>query len=498
MNPIPVAFCSDGPARYLQLAMAIRRAIKTGELSPGMKLSSARTMAQAYALNRHTVMNALQILVAEGWLESQERSGYRVTHSLPIDSSLRPDLTLSKHRTVAVTERYQTRNFNWPIVYAAQASLSLSDYRYNFAGGLPDLAEFPFDEFKRALGSACQRLDTRLLHYGEVSGVPDLKAQITAYLAKARGLVANELLICNGSQEALFLIAKAFIAQGACIAVETLGYPPARKAFIACGATLVDIRQDEYGLCVEDLAKQLRAHPIKLLYLTPLHQYPTTVTLSMTRRMQIYQLCYEHGVAIIEDDYDHEFHYRCQPIAPMASDDPAGIVIYVATFSKLMFAGARLGYIVCSDSIMSQLTALKQLVNHKNDVLTQLGVAQWMKEGGFERHAKRMTKLYKNNYQHLDRLLQAYQAQGYPVRYDKPDGGMAMWVDMGVNVNQLKEKAKLSGVYVQTQSEFYFEHSMRSLRGDASQYTHIRLGFAGQSPDMLAKGLQIIIDILYE
>ncbi|KAF7764287.1 GntR family transcriptional regulator / MocR family aminotransferase [Pseudoalteromonas citrea] len=488
-------FCDNGPARYLQLAMAIRRAIKTGELRPGTKLSSARAMAQAYVLNRHTVMNALQILVAEGWLESRERSGYSVTHSLPIDSSSSPSLALCERSTTA--DSYQMRKFNWPVAYDTHAPIPLSDYRYNFAGGLPELAEFPFDEFKRAMGSACQRLDTHLLHYGEVSGVPELKTQITAYLTKARGLVPNDLLVCNGSQEALFLIAKAFIGEGECIAVETLGYPPARKAFIACGASLVDIRQDDYGLCVEDLAKQLTAYPIKLLYLTPLHQYPTTVTLSMTRRMQIYQLCYEHGVAIIEDDYDHEFHYRCQPVAPMASDDPAGIVIYVSTFSKLMFAGARLGYIVCSHAIMSQLTALKQLINHKNDVLTQLAVAQWMKEGGFERHAKRMTKLYKSKYHHLDALLQGYQAQGYPLSYDKPDGGMAMWVDMGVNVSKLKQKAKLHGVYLQTQDEFYFEQSARSLCCDESKHTHIRLGFAGQSPDMLTEGLQIIIDILY-
>ncbi|MBQ4863657.1 PLP-dependent aminotransferase family protein [Pseudoalteromonas sp. MMG013] len=495
MNPISIEFSSIGPARYLQLAKALRKAIKSGDLVPGTKLSSARKMADIYALNRHTVMNALQILVAEGWLESRQRAGYFVTNSLPIDSSV--TRSENKHTQSEGGREYSTYQFSFANDIKFQKTMSLADYQYNFAGGLPDLAAFPFAEFKRATSSACQRLNTNLLHYGEAAGVPELKSQILAYLHRARNLNAKELLICNGSQEALFIIAKAFVKQGDFIAVETLGYPPARKVFSACGASLIDIHQDEEGLCVDDLAMQLKQYPIKLLYLTPLHQYPTTVTLSMTRRMQIYQLCYEHGVAIIEDDYDHEFHYRCHPVAPLASDDPAGIVIYVSTFSKLMFAGARLGYVTCSSGIMAQLQAIKQLINHKNDVLTQLSVAQWMKEGGFERHSKRMTKLYKQKYAHLDSLLKSYQLKGYPITYDKPDGGMAMWVNMGVNVSKLKESVKSHGVYVQTQTEFYFNESSRSLNLAENKHTHLRLGFAGQSCENASHGLKIIIEQLY-
>ncbi len=486
MQPLAIEFDDLEPAKYLQLANAIRSAVMHGKLAPGVKLSSARSMAHTYRLNRHTVMNALQLLVAEGWLESHERSGYRVTKSLPIESSINTSNT-----PILKANPYQ---FAKTLAVPA-AGIDLTAYKYNFAGGLPDLASFPHKEFKRAISYVCNHLDVNQLHYGQISGNEQLKAHICDYLYKARNLNANDVLVCNGSQEALFLIAKAFITNGDFVAVETLGYPPARHAFAACGAQLIDIKQDNEGLCVDDLKAQLQRYPIKLLYLTPLHQYPTTVTLSPTRRLQIYQLCYAHNVMIIEDDYDHEFHYRCHPLQPMAADDPAGIVIYVSTFSKIMFSAARIGYICAAPEVLAQLTAWKQLMNHKNDVVMQLAVAHWMKEGGFERHLKRMTKLYKQRYEAMDSYLTALQAKGLPIDYIKPDGGMAMWVNLNEDTRHLKAQLAKQGIYLQTEVEFYYANSVRSLK--PVNYSYIRLGFAGQSSEEMQQGLDMVFKQVY-
>ncbi|MBB1397190.1 PLP-dependent aminotransferase family protein [Pseudoalteromonas sp. SG44-8] len=486
MQPLVIEFDESEPAKYLQLASAIRNAIMQGKLAPGVKLSSARVMANTYQLNRHTVMNALQLLVAEGWLESQQRSGYRITKSLPIQSSVSTSST-----PILKAKPYQ---FAKTLAVPA-AGMDLTAYRYNFAGGLPDLASFPQKEFKRSVSHVCNHLDINQLHYGQVSGNEQLKAHICDYLYKARNLNVSDVLICNGSQEALFLIAKAFIKKDDFVAVETLGYPPARQAFAACGAQLVDIKQDDEGLCVDDLKAQLECYPIKMLYLTPLHQYPTTVTLSPTRRLQIYQLCYAHNVMIIEDDYDHEFHYRCQPLQPMAADDPAGIVIYLSTFSKIMFSAARIGYICAAPEVLAQLIAWKQLMNHKNDVIMQLAVAHWMKEGGFERHLKRMTKLYKQRYEAMDAYLIELQALGHPIEYKKPDGGMAMWVNFNKDTQHLKAQLAKQGIYLQTQAEFYFTNSVRSLK--PINYSYARLGFAGQSSENMQQGLQLVMQELY-
>ncbi|WP_404338558.1 PLP-dependent aminotransferase family protein [Pseudoalteromonas mariniglutinosa] len=486
MQPLDIKFTEQHKAKYLQLAQAIRTAIINAEIAPATKLSSAREMAHTYQLNRHTVMNALQLLVAEGWLISHQRSGYRVTDSLPIQSSVGALSTPVLH-----AKPYQ---FAKTLPHSKPA-MELQAYRYNFAGGLPDLARFPYQEFKRAVSYVCNHLDKNQLHYGDVSGCTQLKSQVYRYLQKARNLTASDILICNGSQEGLFLIAKAFINSGDYIAVESLGYPPARQAFSACGAQLVDIKQDDEGLCVDDLRAQLQRYAIKMLYLTPLHQYPTTVTLSPTRRLQIYQLCYAHNVMIIEDDYDHEFHYRCQPLQPMAADDPAGIVIYLSTFSKIMFSAARIGYICAAPEVIAQLTAWKQLINHKNDVMMQFAVAHWMEEGGFERHLKRMTKLYKQRCEAMDKVLSMYQTQGYPLEYKKPDGGMAMWVNLNQPSCPLKAQLKQQGVYLQVESEFYFPQASRSLK--PKQFSFVRLGFAGQTSEQMQQGLAHIVQNAY-
>ncbi|WP_193049249.1 MocR-like pyridoxine biosynthesis transcription factor PdxR [Pseudoalteromonas undina] len=487
MQPLNIKLTSQSKAKYLQIADALRESIIKGDILAGSKLCSARDMAQAYGLNRHTIMNALQLLVAEGWLESYERSGYSVTNTLPIQNSIN---TAQSQALDPKPYRFATT------LTVSEPTMDLNNYAYNFAGGLPDLTRFPYKEFKRSVSHVFNHLDTSQFHYGNVAGEPNLKSQISHYLHKARNLKTADILMCNGSQEALFLVSKAFINKGDYVATETLGYPPARKAFAACGAQLIDIKQDDEGLCVDDFKTQLERYPIKLLYLTPLHQYPTTVTLSPTRRLQIYQLCYAHNVMIIEDDYDHEFHYRCQPLQPMAADDPAGIVIYLSTFSKIMFSAARIGYICAAPGVIAQLTAWKQLMNHKNDVIMQLAVAHWMKEGGFERHLKRMTKLYKQRYEAMGDYLTQLQLSGYPIEYIKPDGGMAMWVNLNKPVDQLKQVLQSKGVYVQVEPEFYFKDSERSLI--PKQHSYVRLGFAGQSTLAMQAGLELIAEHVFK
>lgn len=478
MKPLDIDL-NDTQAKYLQIIDAYREAIKTGKLLPGTPLPSARALAHYYHVNRHTVMTSLQSLVAEGWLSSQQRKAYVVSSELPIESST----------------RYQKEMPFEPISYAFANpdyrfyEVDLSVFDYVFAGGMPDLAAFPKQAFKQSLNMAARQFNAHDMHYSDSAGLPALKRQIIRYLNQARALNINDLLICNGSQEALFLVAKAFINQGDFVAIETLGYPPARMAFESCGAALVDIKQDEQGICVDDLEAQFKLRKIKLLYLTPLHQYPTTVTLPVARRLKIYQLCYQYGVLIVEDDYDHEFHYQCQPLQPMAADDPAGLVIYISTFSKIMCAGARVGYMHASEPVLTRLKALKKLINHKNDAFMQLAVTHWMESGEFERHLKRMTKSYKSRWQAMAETFKALQAQGLELSFVQPDGGMAFWLNCHQDVVSLKSLAKEKGIYFQSEEEFYHANSVRSLKPIQSAMTHIRLGFASQSIEQAKAGI---------
>ncbi|MCF2857053.1 PLP-dependent aminotransferase family protein [Pseudoalteromonas sp. SMS1] len=467
-------------AKYLQLANQIRDAIKSGQLMPGDALPSARQLGLLFDVNRHTVMAALQNLVAEGWLLSKVRKGYTVNAQLPVIESAKA----TSNALVAQPIEPQFAYTFGEIEYA-----STRQYKYNFAGGLPDISWFPFDEFRRCMNRVCRQASAQSLHYQNVAGEEVLKAQLRSYLRTARGLTCHDMLVCNGSQEALFLIGQAFIQTGQGVAMETLGYPPARKAFQAAGANILDIEQDEHGLCVHSLSNCLSKHEVKLLYLTPLHQYPTTVTMPVSRRMAIYQLCVKHGVFIIEDDYDHEFHYSCPPLQPMAAHDPAHIVIYLATFSKIMFAGARMGYVTASKPVLNHLTALKQIVNHKNDALMQLAIADWMSSGHFERHLRRMTKLYRQRAEAMDKALSSFQADGYDIHYIKPQGGMAYWVDLKQDVSQLPDRLLQAGIYAHTEQSFC--HCPKK-----THFTHIRLGFAGQAEQQMVEGLNVLFDLL--
>ena len=367
-----------------------------------------------------------------------------------------------------------------------------SDDRYYFSGGQPAIRRFPFDEFKSHFSQTCQRPKIDDLSYGDNRGESELISEISTYLRRVRSITGKDLMICNGSQEALYMVSQLLLQAGDKVAVEQLGYPPAWAAFKSAGAELVAIKQDELGIVPEHLQSVLAQGKVKLLYLTPLHQYPTTVSLDITRRMQIYQLAAKYGVAIVEDDYDHEFHYNSQPNAPLASDDPAGLVIYISTFSKLMFGGARIGYMVADAQLIAQLSAYKMLMNHKCNVLMQQAVGKWMQQGGFESHLRRMTKLYQKRRDFMVSCLQAYQQQGLPIHFNVPVGGMAIWLDTGKSVVGLKEKLLTKQVYLQTEVEFNIDKTLPE-----SNYRFVRLGFAGMSEAEIAQGLQIIMQTLY-
>jgi len=294
-------------AKYLLIADALRQAIKQGQVAPTEALPSARKLAQQLEVNRHTVMAALAELVAQGWVEAKERSGYRVVEYLPIQASKSVDRPVAiSNKNHAGTQAAQPTAFNWQFRLEQRlpttVKIKASQYKYNFSGGQPDISKFPFDEFKSHFSQVCQRPKYEDLSYGASQGEVELIKEISTYLRRVRSITDKKLMICNGSQEALFMVSQLLLQPGDKDAVEQLGYPPAWAAFKSAGAELVAIKQDERGIIPEHLETVLAKGAIKLLYLTPLHQYPTTVSLGISRRMQIYKLATQYGVAIVEDD----------------------------------------------------------------------------------------------------------------------------------------------------------------------------------------------------
>jgi GntR family transcriptional regulator/MocR family aminotransferase len=467
---------------YLNIANGLRQAIKSKQLEVGELLPSARKLAEQLKTNRHTVMAAYQELIAQGWVESIERKGYQVSVLLPIESS----------RLLLQQEKKQNKHvFQWninPKIAANQVDSSTKvshDYQYNFAGGMPDISVFPFKDFKSYLVDSLARPDIKGLNYGNNAGNENFIEQVKIYLRRVRSIVDKEIISVNGSQEALYLIAQLFLNDGDQVAVEALGYRPAWSAFSTTGAQLVPIKHNDKGIDIEHLTSLLSKQKIKLLYLTPLHQYPTTITIPINQRLAIYQLAAKHNVIIVEDDYDHEFHYKSQPLAPMAADDPLGLVIYLSTFSKIMFPGVRIGFMAVSKVIAPAIINYRTIINHKPNVLMQDAIGRWMQDGAFERHLRKMTKLYQQRRDHLIEFLQSYRQHGLTLNYHLPDGGMALWLDIGGQASEIEAYGARHDIFLLSEKHFHLDKKNNSNR-------YIRIGFAGLDSKKLTQGLTLL------
>ncbi len=464
---------SDHPM-FKRIADAIRNSIRNGTLQPSDTLPSTRELAAKYKVHRHTIMNAVGELIAEGWIETQNRSRYRVTSTLP-STFLQAKKVL---HAMPLVEPYQVK-IQRPIEDSAR--VVPENFKHQFPSGMPDLRLFPTQELKSHFYDSLS--SSKNLGYGDPRGHPKLIEQIQTYIRHVRNVSDREVIVTNGSQEAIFILAQILIARGEYVGVESLGYPPAIAALKFAGAKLLSIPVDAEGLDVDYLERLLKTKRIRMLYLTPLHQYPTTVTLSAGRRLKLYELACKHGFLILEDDYDHEFHYDSQPMAPLASFDPAQLVLYVSTFSKVLFPSARVGFMAVPPEIAQSVAKLKRISSRQNETLTQDAVARWMQTGGFERHLRRMRRTYEERRNGIDIDLNALLSKWPNLEWKSPEGGMALWLNTGENTDILARSALLRGVYVTPESWY---------RIDKKPGHHLRLGFTGQTVEENTRSLKAL------
>jgi GntR family transcriptional regulator/MocR family aminotransferase len=247
-------------------------------------------------------------------------------------------------------------------------------------------------------------------------------------LSATRGLTvdADNVLVTRGSQMALVLVARGLLRPGDAVAVEHPGYRPAWEAIKLAGAEILPVPVDDNGLDIGALQQIIARQPIRALYLTPHHQFPTTVTLTAPRRAALLQLAARHRFAIVEDDYDHEFHYSGNPVTPLASADEAGVVIYIGTMSKILAPGIRVGFIAASRDLIAHLLAYRSVLDLQGDQALEHAVAELLEEGLVQRHVRKMRRLYR---QRLHALVSELRAQlaGF-LTFDRPSGGTAIWV----------------------------------------------------------------------
>jgi GntR family transcriptional regulator/MocR family aminotransferase len=439
---------------FLQIARSLASDIQRGRLRPGDRLPGSRRLAESLEVHRNTVLAALAELMAEGWIETAPGRGTFVAHAIvnPTGRPFSRRLGLRTHVPAHVP-------FALPEAPLAYRPPSLPPGTLNLSNGAPDVRLVD----ARAIGRAYRRVlalrGADLLAYGEPEGHAGLRTALAAMLTSTRGLPAGpgDVLVTRGSQMALTLAARALLRPGDTVAVEELGYRPAWEAFRAAGATVVPVAVDGDGIDVDALQRLTNRTPIRAVYVTPHHQYPTTVTLKAARRLALLTLARTGRIAIIEDDYDHEFHYDGRPVLPLASADHAGLVVYIGTLSKILAPGLRIGYMVAPPEVLRSASAIRSLLDIQGDQATEAAVAALIEDGELQRHVARVRRVYASRREILANILR--RAFGDGVELTLAPGGMALWVRlrMSVDVEEWANRSVQHGVSWYTGRRYAFD-----------------------------------------
>jgi GntR family transcriptional regulator/MocR family aminotransferase len=458
-----------GRVRWRAIAEALRAALARGSFEPGQLLPSTRDLALSFGAHRHTVLVALDALAAEGLVAAEARVGYRVCAASP-----------ALHRTQAAS----APEYRFRVVRHCTSAPEVGGVRYPLHAATPDPALLPLRELRACYAHVLGKHAARTLEALDERGLPALRSELSKYLRRARGVAPEALLLTSGSQDAIALVAHTLLGPGDAVAVEDPGYCRAWDAFRDAGAELLPVRVDAHGLDVEALARLCRRRRVRLLYITPNHQFPTTVTLSASRRAALLELTLQHDVAILEDDYDHEYHFRGEPQAPLFASAGAPHVAYVATLSKLVAPAVRVGLIAGSEPLIRELAARRSLGARGGDGVTQAALAEWIGEGGFERHLRRARRAYSER---RDAALRAVAdvSEGLVVEHTAPDGGLALWTRWPeLDVLALARRALTRGVAV-------LPEPLMSTSGGGHG---IRLAYGRVEPQAFAAGVSILAD----
>lgn len=400
-----------------QIAGALMAEIQRGRLRPGDRLPGSRSLARTLNVHRQTVVSALGELIAEGWLVTRAGSGTFVADALPEMRTRRPR---------AASTRFAIGLHDAPDPELPRRVPAGTIF---MSGTRPDVRLLPADLIGRAYRRAQRLLGTSLLSYNHPVGHLRLRRELAVMLSSTRSLAvdADSILVTRGSQMGLTLAALALIRPGDAVAVEHPGYRPAWEAFRMAGAEIVAVPVDAGGLDIDALQRLLGRRKIRATYVTPHHQMPTTATLTGPRRLALLQLAAQHKFAVIEDDYDHEFHYSGRPVPPIASLDKDGVVVYVGTFSKVLAPGLRVGFVVASPDLIQHMAAYRSIIDLQGDTALECAIAELLERGLIQRHVRRMREIYRHRLQTLASALR--NQLGDFLSFRDPAGGTAIWVE---------------------------------------------------------------------
>lgn len=468
---------------YIQVCNSFISLITNGTLQPADVLPSSRILAELIGINRNTVKLAYEELISQGWAESIERKGIFVLSRLSVLSKpILPETNKSNSTQEAFIWTNSFENA-LPAQNFQQSILTIDD-------GFPDVRLAPVDQLMREYRSLSRKFYGRtFLKYGSSKGSEHLRSSICHYLSNTRGLVVppENILITKGSQMGIYLAAQLLLKPSDHIAVGISNYRSADETFKYAGANLLRIPVDGNGMDVDYLEEILNHKKIKAVYIIPHHHFPTTVTMSMERRLKLLSLAKEYRFAIIEDDYDFDFHYDNKPYVPLASIDHNHNVIYMGSISKTFAPALRIGFMTGPSAFIEAAASLRQIIDKQGDTLLEVAFAVLFDNGEMDRHFRKSLKIYKQRRNFFCQLLKSDFND--EIEFSIPEGGLAVWSNFNDKIDLIKMSADAlkNGLYIGNGS-FYKNESFSA--------NSLRLGFASINENEMAEALGILKKVI--
>jgi DNA-binding transcriptional MocR family regulator len=469
---------------HIQVCNIFISLITNGTLQPSDILPSSRILAELIGINRNTVKLAYEELISQGWAESIERKGVFVLSRLPARSKT---ILHEASKNNSPQEAFiWTNNFKnaLPSENFQKTALTIDD-------GFPDVRLAPVDQLMREYRSLSRKFYGKtFLKYGSAKGSERLREAICKYLSNSRGLVvsAENIVITKGSQMGIYLATQLLLDPADHIAVGFSNYGSADDTFRYAGANLLRIPVDDNGMDVDYLEEVLQHKKIKAVYIIPHHHFPTTVTMSMERRLKLLNLAKEYRFAVIEDDYDFDFHYDNKPYLPLASIDHNHSVIYIGSISKTFAPALRIGFMTGPPAFIEAASSLRQLIDKQGDTLLEEAFAVLFENGEMERHFRKSLKIYRQRRNLFCQLLKSDFNE--EIEFVVPEGGLAVWSNFNKTIDlvRMSENASKKGLYI-SNGNFYKNESFST--------NALRMGFASMKENEMTEALGILKNVIH-
>lgn len=473
---------------YLQLRETLRGQILSGALPGGSRLPAARALADQLHVSRGTVDTAYAGLLEEGLCQVRRGVGQFVSVKLGGSSAGPQDAPLDwANKITPAARRAAELRIGRQVVHGPRDTIS-------FTSLAPDHRLFEVELFRRCLNDALAREGSLLLGYGYTGGYTPLLEAIGRYLvSKGIRQEEHELLIVNGFRQGLELVTRALVTEGDAVLVETPCYNGAIGLFQTSGAVVLHVPCDEQGMIPGELELLARERRPKLIYAVPTYNNPTGRNMSLERRRALLAVAHRHGIPIIEDGFNEELRYRGEVHPSLAALDGGNHVLYVGSFSKVLFPGLRIGWVRAPKALYDVLAACKYHDDIHTSLLPQAGLAEFMARGGLEKHLSVSRKTYSARLDALHTALRKYMDRS--ARWAVCDGGFSVWVEFPehVDTRAALASARKSGV-VYAPGDVFFAQDPSS--GQAQGRNAIRLGFPRLSLEEIDQGIQRLSKVL--